>query len=152
MPATNSPITTRAADRADLERVVPLFGAYREFYRQRPDPAREREFLAERMLRHQCTVFVAESGTELVGFTLLYPMFTSIGLRPTWVLNDLYVLPSFRRHGVGALLLARAQEFGREMHAEYLTLETALDNPAQKLYEACGWKRDEAFLHYELLL
>ncbi|MGA8542729.1 MAG: GNAT family N-acetyltransferase [Thermoplasmata archaeon] len=148
----SAPLHVRRAERADLDRLMPLFGAYREFYRQARDPDRERSFLAERLERDECAVFVAESGDEAVGFTLLYPMFTSVTLGPTWVLNDLYVLPDHRREGVGTRLLARAKEFGRETGAHYLTLETARDNPAQRLYEAEGWKRDELFLHYELML
>jgi ribosomal protein S18 acetylase RimI-like enzyme len=145
-------VTIRRARTTDVDVVLPLFGAYREFYRQMRDPARERVFLTDRLEREECAVFVAESEGRAVGFTLLYPLFTSISLGPTWVLNDLYVIPELRRRGVGAMLLARAKELGGETHAEYLTLETAKDNPAQHLYEALGWKRDEAFLHYELIL
>lgn len=145
-------LVVRRAESNDLERVVPLFGAYRQFYRQSRDPEGERRFLAERLARAECVIFLAESGGTVVGFTLLYPMFTSVTMGPTWVLNDLYVLPESRRRGVGARLLARAKEFGRETRAHYLTLETARDNPAQRLYEAEGWKRDEQFLHYELPL
>jgi GNAT superfamily N-acetyltransferase len=64
-------------------------------------------------------------------------------------LNDLFVVPDARRRGVGTRLLRRAREFARDAGAEYLTLETARDNPAQKLYEADGWKLDTQFLHYE---
>jgi ribosomal protein S18 acetylase RimI-like enzyme len=145
-------VIVRRAERGDIERVVPLFGAYREFYRQRRDPANERSFLTARLEDGECAIFVAEVGGEFVGFTLLYPMFTSISLGPTWVLNDLYVRPEYRRHGVGRALLERAREFGKETSAHYLTLETAVDNPAQKLYEAAGWKKDTAFLHYEFVL
>ncbi|HTW40002.1 MAG TPA: GNAT family N-acetyltransferase [Thermoplasmata archaeon] len=145
-------VTVRRADRGDVDRIVPLFGAYREFYHQEPDPAKERTYLTERMEWGECAIFVAESDGEVVGFTLLYPLFTSVTLGPTWVLNDLYVRPEARRHGVGRLLLERAREFGKETSAHYLTLETATDNPAQRLYEAAGWKKDTAFLHYELTL
>jgi ribosomal protein S18 acetylase RimI-like enzyme len=145
-------VRVRRAERGDIDRVVPLFGAYREFYRQAPDPERERTFLTERMEWGECAIFVAEADGELIGFTLLYPLFTSITLGPAWVLNDLYVSPDHRRTGVGRMLLERAREFGRETSAHSLTLETAKDNPAQRLYESLGWKKDERFLHYELPL
>ncbi|MGA8302681.1 MAG: GNAT family N-acetyltransferase [Thermoplasmata archaeon] len=142
----------RRLDRGDLDRVLLLFGAYREFYERKPDPDRERTFLLERLDRDECVIFVAESGRRAIGFTLLYPLFSSLSLRPTWVLNDLYVLPEHRRRGVAARLLIEAREFARATGAEYLTLETARENPAQRLYEAEGWKRDDLFLHYELVL
>jgi len=140
----------RRATAADVELLLPLFGAYREFYGRGRDPPRERAFLTERLEGDECVVFLAESDGPAVGFTLLYPMFSSLSLRPTWVLNDLYVLPAVRRQGIAAQLLTRAREFGRTTGAEYLTLETARDNPAQHLYEREGWRREELFLHYEL--
>ena len=148
----NGDLRVRRAERADIERVVPLFGAYREFYGQEPDPERERTFLKSRVEAGECAIFLAEADGEVLGFTLLYPLFTSISLGPIWVLNDLFVAPASRRRGVGRLLLEAAREFGADAGAHYLTLETAKDNPAQRLYEAAGWKRDVAFLHYELAL
>ena len=139
----------RRATVADLGHLVPLFGAYREFYQRTADPDRERAFLAERIPKGESVVFLAEEGGAAVGFALLYPLFSSLSLRPVWVLNDLYVLPDKRRQGVAADLLRRARQFARDTGAEYITLDTARDNPAQRLYEAEGWKRDEQFLHYE---
>lgn len=149
MTERGASITIRRASEHDGASLVPLFGAYREFYRQRADPRAEGEYLTERISRKEAVVFLAERSGEALGFTLLYPSFSSISLRPIWVLNDLYVRPAERRSGVGARLLRHAVEFARENGAEYLTLETAKDNPAQRLYEAEGWRRDEEFLHYE---
>jgi len=144
-----TPTAVRRAGVADIPRIVPLFGAYREFYRQAPNPEREREFLTERLPSEESVVFVAEIGGATVGFVQLYPLFSSLSLRRVWLLNDLFVRPDARRHGVGQALLRRAREFARETGAEYLTLETARDNPAQRLYEAEGWVRDEEFFHYQ---
>ncbi len=144
-----SAISVRRLARAEVDRVVPLFGAYRRFYRRRPNADLERRYLAARIRRGEAVVFVANDGSTPVGFTLLYPLHSSLSLRPIWVLNDLYVRPDHRRSGVGRALLRRARAFAHDSGAEYLTLETAVDNPAQRLYEAEGWVRDVAFLHYE---
>jgi ribosomal protein S18 acetylase RimI-like enzyme len=142
-------VVLRRADADDVDRLVPLFGAYREFYHERRAPTVEREYLTERIDRDEAVVFLAEMGRTVVGFTLLYPSFSSVSLRPIWVLNDLYVLPERRRQGIAAWLLRRAHRFAVQTGADYLTLETAKDNPAQLLYEAEGWTRDDVFLHYE---
>jgi GNAT superfamily N-acetyltransferase len=149
MKRARAPVELRRATADDVPHLVPLFGAYRAFYRQRAEPRTEHAYLVERISREEAVVFLAERSGEAIGFTLLYPSFSSISLRPIWVLNDLFVRPTERRNGVGALLLRRAVEFARSSGAEYLTLETAKDNPAQRLYEAEGWRRDEEFLHYE---
>jgi len=53
----------------------------------------------------------------------------------------------FVRSPVGTLEAAR--EFGVSEGAHYLELSTAVDNPAQRLYEGCGWVQDREFLYYE---
>lgn len=136
----------------DVDRIVPLFVAYREFYQRAADPQRSRTYLEERLARNESVIFLAEEGTTPVGFVQLYPTFASLAMKPWWVLYDLYVLPRARRRGVATRLLARAKQHATETGADGLSLETAVDNPAQKLYEALGWKRDERFLHYELYL
>ncbi len=145
-------VSIRRATSSDVDRLQPLYAGYRAFYRGAPDPEAERRFLTERLARDESVIFLAERGGATVGFTQLYPTFSSVAMRPLWILNDLFVVPAARRSGVGAGLLRRAKEFARETGAEGLVLETAVDNPAQRLYEAEGWARDTAFLHYELLL
>jgi GNAT superfamily N-acetyltransferase len=46
-------------------------------------------------------------------------------------------------------LLERAERWAAETGAKGLTLSTQLTNlGAQRLYEACGWTKDDEFLHY----
>ncbi|MGH8432239.1 MAG: GNAT family N-acetyltransferase [Solimonas sp.] len=147
-------ITARQATVHDIEQVVPLFDAYRQFYGQPPDPGMARSFLLERFRHQQSVIFLAaDAAGQGLGFTQLFPSFSSVRASRTYVLNDLFVAPSARRQGVAALLLDKAAEFGRSVGAVRLSLATALDNaPAQKLYEASGWKADDMFRYYNLLL
>ena len=83
----------------------------------------------------------------------LYPSFSSVSLRRLWILNDLFVAPSVRRGGVGRRLLERAREWAVETDAKGLILATAVANStARALYESCGWRRDDEFQHYHLLV
>ncbi len=93
-------------------------------------------------------VFVAEGPAGAVGFTQLYPSFSSVSMKRLWVLNDLFVAPEHRRGGVATRLLEAARAHARETGAKGLSLQTATDNPARRLYESRGWKRDEVFLTY----
>lgn len=130
----------------DLDAVVPLFDAYRQFYGQAADPARARQFLRERFQLQESLVLLARGGQgEGLGFTQLYPLFSSVRAVRAWLLNDLFVAPRARRHGVGAALLREAAARGRELGAGCLMLSTTLDNaPAQTLYEAMGWHRESS--------
>jgi GNAT superfamily N-acetyltransferase len=152
MSASAAGVHVVRATLQDIDRLVPLFGAYREFYRRPADPDGSRRFLSERLSRGESVVYLAEGRGTALGFVQLYPTFASLSMKSWWVLYDLYVVPSARRRGVASLLLERAKQLARETGAAGLSLETALDNPAQKLYEEHGWKRDELFLHYELYL
>jgi GNAT superfamily N-acetyltransferase len=141
----------------DLDAVAPLFDAYRQFYGQRPDPAAARAFLGERLRRDESVIFFAAAeagpGSEALGFTQLYPSFSSVSVRRIWILNDLFVRPGLRRGGVGRGLLERAREWAIETDAKGLTLATTVSNAAARaLYESCGWRRHDEFEHYVLLV
>jgi hypothetical protein len=152
VPPPDRRLTVRRAVLAVVEAIAPLFDAYRQFYEQPPDLAAAREFLRERLRHDESVVLVAELDGVAVGFTQLYPLFSSVSLGPVHVLNDLFVDPNTRHHGVGARLLEAARAYGVEAGSRYLELSTAVDNPAQRLYEASEWTLDREFLHYELLL
>ena len=64
-------VKVRRAALEDLELVVPLFDAYRQFYRQPSDPEGARRFLRERFVREDWIVFLAVAPGAAVGFTQL---------------------------------------------------------------------------------
>ena len=139
------------------ELVVPLFDAYRQFYKQSSNLAGAREFVTERLKKEQSVIFLAieeKDGSPLgIGFTQLYPSFSSTNMRRLWILNDLYVSPNVRKKGIGEALMERARQWAVETGAEGLTLETAVDNrTAQRLYEKLGYKKDEVYFRYNLMV
>jgi GNAT superfamily N-acetyltransferase len=133
----------------NLDQLVPLFDGYRVFYKQPSNPEAARNFLSERFLKNDSVIFIAfNSDEKALGFTQLYPSFSSVSMRRTYILNDLYVTSEARKKGVGEALMEHAKQFAREKGSKGLTLETAIDNPAQKLYKRLGWKKDEEVNHY----
>jgi ribosomal protein S18 acetylase RimI-like enzyme len=142
------------ATSADLDRLAPLYDDYRQFYGQPADLARARGFLAERFQRHESLILLAlDERGEGLGFTQLYPLFSSVRTVRIYLLNDLFVATGARRQGVAAALLRAAAEQARSLGAASLSLSTALDNaPAQALYESLGWQRDRQFCEYHLSL
>ena len=133
----------RRATDADIARVAPLFDAYRSFYGQPSDIARADAFLRERLARGESALLLAERDGEALGFTQLYPLFSSVRTARLWLLNDLFVADSARRQGVARGLLDAAAAFAREQGAAGLMLETGRDNhPARALYRAAGWHED----------
>ena len=152
-PQGRAAIVTRQATIFDIDLLVPLFDGYRRFYRQPSEPDRIRRFLLDRFEHSQSTIFVAIRNGTSIGFTQLYPSFSSAALARIYVLNDLFVDPAARRSGAGTALLEAAADFARRVGAVRLVLSTELTNTsAQGLYEKLGWGRNTEFCTYQLAL
>jgi ribosomal protein S18 acetylase RimI-like enzyme len=138
----------------DLELVIPLFDAYRQFYGLPTDVVLCRAYLRARISRKEAVVFlVGRRRSEAWGFTQLYPTFSSLQARPIWVLYDLFVSPDAREKGLGRRLMNRAREHAVETGASSIVLSTAKTNLiGQALYESLGYVQDREFLSYELAL
>lgn len=146
-------IAIRRAQVADAELIAPLFDAYRQFYRQSADLPLSLMFVRERLTLNESVIFVAQDEQgQAIGFTQLYPSFSSVGARRIWILNDLFVAPAARSNGVAHQLLDVAKGHAVATGAKRLALSTARDNPAQKLYESVGYERDNVFYYYSLSL
>ena len=136
-------ISTHRAGPSDMDALVPLFDAYRQFYGQPSDVERSRDWLRSRLRLGESVAFVAMRNNVMVGFTQLYPMYSSVRTERTWILNDLFVDATVRRSGAGQALLEAAATFAREDGAMGISLETAQDNAAARaLYQAAGWNED----------
>lgn len=148
------PLTIHQATVFDIEEIVSLFDAYRQFYGKPSNPGDCRMFLMERFRYNQSVFFLAADGIGCAsGFVQLYPSFSSISLAQIFILNDLFVVPSARRQGIASRLMRAAADFGHAMGAIRLTLSTAVTNKeAQALYEREGWRRDSEFHVYHLPL
>ncbi len=149
----NKPVQTLQATLEHLDDLVPLFDAYRVFYKQSSDTQAARDYLQARLERDECTVFLAYDEARAVGFTLLYNTFTSVILKPLVILNDLYVIPEARGSRIGERLIERGAAHAKLVGAAFLRLRTAHNNASgQKLYERVGFVRDEVYLTYNLKL
>jgi len=146
-------LLVREATADDVPRVAVLFDAYRVFYGQVSNPHVAQFYLSERLRRNESKIFlgVDTESHQTVGFTQLYPGFSSIRVGRIWILEDLFVRADARRIGVGDALMTRAEAFAKESGAIGVTLSTAVANVnAQRLYEKRGYLRDTEFLYYSL--
>ncbi|AHF14436.1 GNAT family N-acetyltransferase [Niabella soli] len=145
---------------AEATQVAPLFDEYRVFYKQPSDPALAEQFIETRLRNNESVIFGAfiesDGKQKAIGFTQLYPTYSSMRATKNWILNDLFVDPAYRKNGAGAALIRCAMNFAREDGAAFVQLETAFDNfTAQRLYEQTGFEQqqpDDAFLCYRINL
>ncbi len=137
-----------AATEKHIPQLAVLFDRYRIFYSQKPDLIGATQFLKERIENRESVIFLAYDDDQVVGFTQLYTSFSSVSMQAVYILNDLFVSASHRKKGIGEALLNYAKQHCIQMKYKGLALETAFDNPAQKLYERLGWKKDVHCFHY----
>jgi GNAT superfamily N-acetyltransferase len=118
-------VVIRRAEAEDIPDVLRLICALAD-YEQLPPPdadAQER-FRADgwntaaRPPRFEAWLAEVETdgATQAAGYAITFETYSSFLARPTLYLEDLFVLPEFRRHGVGSALMrhliATAQERG----------------------------------------
>ena len=136
-----------------LEEIVQLFDRYRIFYQQSSDIEAARCFLQARFQTHDSAIFIAHEKGCGIGFTQLYPSFSSVSMKRIWILNDLFVDESHRQQGVAKLLMGAAATYARQTGAVRLILSTQVSNlAAQTLYESLGYSKNQEFYHYALQL
>jgi ribosomal protein S18 acetylase RimI-like enzyme len=127
----------------DVDSVAVLFDLYRLFYEQTSDLEGARGFLRERLTQNESVIFFETDNTESRGFAQAYPAFSSVSMRRTWILNDLYVRKEHRGKGIGEALLQHVLDFAKETGTKGVLLETGEDNvAAQRLYEKMGFERE----------
>jgi ribosomal protein S18 acetylase RimI-like enzyme len=137
----------------DLEEVATLFDRYRVFYNQSSDLEAARSFLQERFHQKDSRIFVARDNERIVGFTQLYPSFSSVSMKTVWILNDLFVAEAYRNRGVAKSLMVAAANFAKETAAVRIVLSTQVANlAAQSLYRSLGYIKNEDFYYYALAL
>ncbi|RFS20448.1 GNAT family N-acetyltransferase [Chitinophaga silvatica] len=129
--------------------VAVLFDAYRSFYDQAPDFKGALEYITDRITKKDSIIYIAMLEEEIIGFLQLYPIFTSIGMKRAWILNDIYVLEEHRGIGAGKALMAAAYKHAKDTESGWIMLQTYISNTvAQALYEKEGFVRDTNSYYY----
>ncbi|SCK25860.1 GNAT family N-acetyltransferase [Vogesella sp. LIG4] len=147
--ATTTPdITIRSGDERDVDNVLPLLVAYRQFYGLESELPALRTFLLQRLQQRQAVLWLALLDGAMAGFALLYPGFSTLSLQRRDLLHDLFVAPQARGIGLGRMLLQAIQAAAPA--GSSLFLETAHNNhTAQALYRQTGFVADQHFGTWE---
>jgi GNAT superfamily N-acetyltransferase len=142
-------IQIKRAHQGHLNELVHLFDAYRMFYKKESNLEGAKHFLSERMQQKESIIFVALMEEKLVGFTQLYPLFSSTNMMPIWLLNDLFVAKEHRGKQISKGLVKAAQEHCKITKANGISLETEKNNiPGNALYPKMGFTLDQEHNFY----
>lgn len=128
----------------DLDSLLPLFDAYRVWYRKESDLENGRTFLRDRLINSDAVIYLAFTNNSAVGFTQLYPSFSSTRMKRMWILNDLFIQKEHRGKGISKQLIKRAKDLVYETKACGILLETETTNfIGNKLYPSAGFELEE---------
>lgn len=133
----------------EISHIASLFDAYRVFYEQKSNVEAAKDFVLARVQNHESILFAAIIKNEFVGFTQLYPTFSSVAMKKAFILNDLFVAENHRKKGVAQALMNHAFKFAANQDARFIALETGANNQkAQVLYEKMNMVIENDVKHY----
>jgi len=136
--------TLREARREDAPAIIALVRALAEF-EHLPGPSAD---AIDRFVRHGFGVdrhfesLVAEMDGAIVAYTIHFTTYSTFRMRPTLFLEDIFVHPSVRRHGIGTALMQRLRALAAERGCgrfEWMVLDW--NAGAQALYTRLGAKQ-----------
>lgn len=135
----------------ELDDLVPLFDDYRQHFKQASQPEAVKVYLQQRLEADETIIYLAHTGSELHGFVLLYPSFSSIGLAPIWILNDFYLKSGNQKRLMAKRLLDRVTQDCQDAGAVRVEVTTRKENSKlHKLYKDYGFQKDYKYDYYFL--
>lgn len=147
-----APVRIEPIAAEQLEALLPMIAAYQRFYEvEEIDEERNRAFFRRFVAPSDDGILLgAWREGELVGYACLYWHFSSTQAVETVLMNDLFVDPAVRGHGVGRALIEASADVARERGADHLEWRTAPSNEtARRLYDSTGASRS-TWIEYEL--
>ena len=143
----------RRATVEDLKPLAILFDEYRQFYGASSDLQRSFQFLKQRFENEESVIFIHVKDDVFTGFILLYLGFSSVAYSTYYILDDVYVTPTYRRQGSAKQLIDTAILFAQHQNAQRISLQTQKNNyQSHELYEQMGFVKDNEFQTYHCFL
>jgi GNAT superfamily N-acetyltransferase len=145
-------VEIRKARRADLKQFIGLVGGLARFERLEPPSAAGRRRLADDILKKKrINLFIAADRDGLVGYALYFYTYSSFLAKPTFYLEDLFVLEKYRKRGIGFALFRKCVE--EAMTKGCGRMEWAVltwNQKALEFYERLGARRMSDWYVYRL--
>jgi len=121
-PSRPEPLLVRDAHPADVPLLLELFRELAEYERLEHELHATEGLVHEALFGEQpaAEALIAERGSEVAGYALFFPTFSSfLAIQGIW-LEDLFVRPAHRKSGAGKALLAAVAARVRERGGERL--------------------------------
>ena len=149
------PFTWRRATRADAEDLLELIVALANFEKLPPPDAEGRKRLIEHGFgerpKFESWLGFWHGVDKPVGYAVLFDAYSTFRANPTLYLEDLFVLPAYRKRGLGSAFLKQCIQMAYDRGCDRMEW-TCLDwnTKAQAVYEALGAQRLSEWYLYRL--
>lgn len=146
-------LAIRRAQASDADTLIDLITALAHFEELPPPDEGARARLIEHGFgdRSKYEAWIAEWEEVAAGYVFLFETYSTFLARPSLYLEDLFVLPDFRRRGIGKALLHHCFRLAHERgcgRMEWTCLDWNVR--AQAVYEGLGAKRMSEWYLYRL--
>jgi GNAT superfamily N-acetyltransferase len=154
-PRELAPFTWRRATRADAENLLELITALANFEKLTPPDPEGRQRLIEHGFgerpKFESWLGFWTGVPKPVGYAVLFEAYSTFRANPTLYLEDLFVLPEYRKRGVGSAFLRQCIQMAHERGCGRMEW-TCLDwnTKAQAVYERLGAQRLSEWYLYRL--
>ena len=148
-----SPASIRRAELKDVPVLLDLITGLAEFEKLPPPDTGARKRLIEHGFgeKPRFEAWLAEMEGKAVAYAILFETYSTFLALPTLYLEDLFVLPGYRRRGVGGQMLRHCFQLAKDRECGRMEW-TALDwnTRAQGVYEALGARKMTEWYLYRL--
>ena len=146
-------VVIREAERSDVPVIADLIRGLARFEKLEDEVTMTDALLAKNLFgpRRYAETLIAEEGGSPVGFALFFHNFSTFLAKPGIYLEDLFVVPEQRGHGIGRALLQRLAQIALERgcgRLEWAVLDWNRD--AIGFYERLGAKPNSEWTVYRL--
>jgi len=146
-------MTIRPATVDDVDTLIGLITAFAEFEKLPAPDEGARARLKEHGFgpRPKYEAWIAEWAGQPVAYSIMFETYSTFLARPTLYLEDIFVLPDYRRRGIGKALLHNCFRLADERgcgRMEWACLDWNVR--AQTVYEGLGAKHLREWMLYRL--
>ena len=133
----------------NIEELNNLFEQYLNLYQIKSLGENSKQFLTQRLKNKDSIIYIVFENQIAAGFVQLYPSFSSMAMKPIWVLNDLFISPNYRRNGLAKKLIAEVENQAKKNKIFSIKLATAINNlEANQLYLSLDYLINDQFTFY----
>ncbi len=146
-------MTLVPAQLTHVQAIVPIMEEYRKFCGFDSQEKETQAFITHLIKDNKSVMLlvIEAQSQQVMGFVNLYPSYSTLALKPIWLLNDLAVSSQFRGRGLAKTLMNGALEFAKESGAIRIEFKTEVTNTrAQALYNSLGFSIDEDNVYYRV--